>query len=146
MSHFFYFSAVFEELANLSCQELLFNHILKECQIPKVLQTIRKKADTILISVHLKSNSHFPKKIIFICFNDSPSKMLRNAFLFHLKSSFVLKMFEFLSWLFGHVGKRFGWKDKVNFATYDVATWLTKNYNRHIAQYLKAARLWNLVS
>ena len=40
------------------------------------------------VSVHLKSDSHLPKKICFICFNDSPSKMMKNGFLFHLKSSF----------------------------------------------------------
>ena len=36
----------------------------------------------------LKSDSHLPKKFFIICFNDSPSKMMKNAFLFHLKSSF----------------------------------------------------------
>ena len=41
----------------------------------------------------LKSNSHFQKKI-FICFNDSPSKMMKNAFYFILKVLFVLKMFK----------------------------------------------------
>ena len=43
----------------------------------------------------LKSDSDLPKKI-FICFNDSPSKMMKNAF-FILKALFVLKIFEFLS-------------------------------------------------
>ena len=40
-----------------------------------------------------------------ICFNDSPSKMMKNAFYFILKALFVLKIFRFLSWPFGHVGK-----------------------------------------
>ena len=32
------------------------------------------------------------------------------------------------------------WKDKVNFKIYDVTTWLTNNYNTHIAQYLAKQR------
>ena len=44
---FSYFSAVFEKLANISSQELLFNHTLKECLISKDLQIIRKKADIV---------------------------------------------------------------------------------------------------
>ena len=50
----------------------------------------------------LKSDSHIPKKKI-ICFDDSPSKMLKNVFYFILKVLFVLRIFKFLSWLFGHV-------------------------------------------
>ena len=33
----------------------------------------------------------------FICFNDSPSKMMKNALSFILKALFVLKIFNFLS-------------------------------------------------
>ena len=45
---------------------------------------------------------------------------------------FVLKIFKFLSWLFGHVEKRLDEKGKVNLKIYDVATWLTSNCNAHI--------------
>ena len=48
-----------------------------------------------LISI-LKWDSHLPKKII-ICFNDSPSKIMKNALYFILKAIFVLKIFKFLS-------------------------------------------------
>ena len=41
--------------------------------------------------------------MFFICFNDSPSKMMKNAFYFILKALSVLKIFKFLSWLFRHV-------------------------------------------
>ena len=41
----------------------------------------------------------------YICFNDSPSKTIKNAFYFILRALFVLKIFKCLSWLFGHVGK-----------------------------------------
>ena len=45
------------------------------------------------------------KKIFVICFKESPFKMMKNAFYFILKVFFVLKIFEFLSWLFGLVEK-----------------------------------------
>ena len=36
---------------------------------------------------------------------ESPLKMMKKAFYFTLKALFVLKIFKFLSWLFGHVEK-----------------------------------------
>ena len=66
--------------------------------------------------------------------------MMKNAFYFTLKAAFVLKIFKFLSWLFGHVGKRLDQKDKVNFKIFDVTTCLTNNCNTHINQYLKNKR------
>ena len=62
--------------------------------------------------------------------------MMKNAFYFTLKALFVLKIFKFLSWLFGHVEKRLDQKDKVDFEIHDVTIWLTSNLNTHIAQYL----------
>ena len=44
----------------------------------------------------LKLGSHLPKVFIIICFNDSPSKMIKNAFYFIFKTLFVLKIFKFL--------------------------------------------------
>ena len=55
-----------------------------------------------VIKVNLKSDSHLPKKNIY--FNDSPSKMMKNAY-FILKAICVLKIFKFLSWIFGHAEK-----------------------------------------
>ena len=57
--------------------------------------------------------------------------MMKNAFYFILKALFVLKIFKFLSRLFGHVKK-----DKVNFKIHNVTTWFINNYNTRIAQYL----------
>ena len=51
----------------------------------------------------LKADSHLPKRNF--CFNDSPSKMMKNAFYFILKALFFLEIFKFLSRLFGYVGK-----------------------------------------
>ena len=53
----------------------------------------------------LKSDSHLLKKNWFICFNESPLKMIENAFYFILKALFGFNIFKFFSWLFGHVEK-----------------------------------------
>ena len=42
------------------------------------------------------------KKVCFIYFNESPLKMMKNAFHFMLKALFVLKILKYLSWLFRH--------------------------------------------
>ena len=51
----------------------------------------------------LKPVSHLSKIITFICFNENPLKMMKNAFYFILKALFVLKILKFLSRRFGHV-------------------------------------------
>ena len=50
------------------------------------------------VNVSLKTESH-------LCFIESPLKMMKNAFYFILKALFVLKIYKFLSRLFGHVEK-----------------------------------------
>ena len=45
--------------------------------------------------------------------------MMKNEFYFMLKAIFVYKMFKFLSWVFGHVGKRLDKKATVNFKIYE---------------------------
>ena len=45
--------------------------------------------------------------------------MIKNTFYFTLKPLFFLKIFKFLSWLFGHAEKRLDYKDKVRFKIYD---------------------------
>ena len=44
------------------------------------------------------------KKIF--CFNESFLKVMKNAFHITLKDLFVLKIFKFLSWIFGRVEKQ----------------------------------------
>ena len=46
-----------------------------------------------------------PSKKICYLVNIKPFKNDEKCFLFHLKTLFVLKIFEFLSQLIGHVGK-----------------------------------------
>ena len=55
-----------------------------------------------------------------------------SVFYIILKDIFLIKIFKFSFWLFGHVEN--GLKDKVNFKIYDVII-LINNYNTHIAQY-----------
>ena len=59
------FSADFEKLANISSQELS----LRECLISKNIQIIRKKADTVLISVYLSCAAKI-FKVILQCVRD----------------------------------------------------------------------------
>ena len=66
---------------------------------------------TYFMCILLKSDSQLSKQIFLICFNDSPSKVMKNAFYFILKALSVLKIFKFLPWLFGHVGKT-AWLEK----------------------------------
>ena len=61
--------------------------------------------------------------------------MMKNAFYFIIKALSVLKVFNFLSWLFDHVEKQLDEKDKVNSKIYDVTTLITYNYNTHIVLY-----------
>ena len=68
------------------------------------------------VFIRALSQTQLPKKII-ICFNDSPSKMMKKSCFFHLKSSF-LKVFKYLSQLF--------------FEIYDITAWLTNNCNTHM--------------
>ena len=51
------------------------------------------------IKMLLKADSHLPKN------DESPLKKMKTAFYFILKAYFVLNIFEFKSWLFGHVEK-----------------------------------------
>ena len=64
------------------------------------------------------------QKSYFICLNESPLKILKNAFYFFLKALFFLKIFNFFPDFFGHVTK---WlvNFKVNFKICDV-TYLEK--------------------
>ena len=59
--------------------------------------------------------------------------MMKGAFYFALKAFFVLKIFNFFSWLSGQVEKQLDQKDKVSFKFYDVTAWETSNCKIHIA-------------
>ena len=60
------------------------------------------------------------KKVVFICFDESPLKMIKNAFYVMLKALYILEIFTFLSRLFGYVEK---------LLDDDVIDWTTNNYD-----------------
>ena len=64
----------------------------------------------------LKSDFYFPKKNFFICFSESPLKMMKMLFSFSRYLNFSLD-FLFMQ------KKQLDQKDKVNFKIYDVTTW-----------------------
>ena len=77
---------------------------------------------------------------------ESPLKMMKNAFYFTSKALFVVKIFRFLSRLFGHVAKRLHYNVKVTFKLYDITAWLTNNCypiyrevkeKTHVTQYIE---------
>ena len=76
----------------------------------------------------------FTFHFLFIYFNDSPSKMMKNTFYLILKDLFVIKIFSlsryliFVLTLWSCRENRL--KDKGNFKIYDVTT-LTSNYDTH---------------
>ena len=76
------------------------------------------------------------KKQFFTFFNEFSLKLMKNAFYFILKAFFVLKIFKFLPWIFGHVEKT-AWLEngKVNFKIYVDTAWLMNSYNTHIVYY-----------
>ena len=74
------------------------------------------------------------KKSCFICFNESPLKVikvkkLKNASYLILKALFVLKIFKFCLDFLVISEKWLDQKDKVTFKIYDVPTWLINNFN-----------------
>ena len=68
------------------------------------------------------------KKKLFLFVNESPLKVMKNAFYFILKVLFVLKIFKFKF--------KISKKAKFNFIIYDVINWKTNNCNTLIAKYL----------
>ena len=77
---------------NLSPAHLIKNFPHCKANLPKLHNFI------------LKSDSHLPKKVD-ICLIERPLKMIKKMLYFILKALVTLKIFKFLSRLFGHVGK-----------------------------------------
>ena len=72
--------------------------------------------------MNLKSDSHLPRLILFICFNDSSLKMMKNVFYFIFKALFVLKIFNFCLDFLVMWKKQLHEENKVNFNIFDVKT------------------------
>ena len=62
-------------------------------------RTLVRKRDPMVTS--LKFDPNLGGRVCFICLNESPLQMMKNAFYFILKALFVLKIFKFFSWFFG---------------------------------------------
>ena len=70
------------------------------------------------------------KKNCFICVNESPLKKNEKCFLFHLKSSFRSQGI----WIVVLTFRKTAWLEyQFNIKFYNVTTWMTNNYNTHIA-------------
>ena len=54
---------------------------------------------------HIKVGLAATKTLAFICFNESPLRMWKNAYYFALKTLVVFEIFTFLSLIFGNVKK-----------------------------------------
>ena len=111
-------------------------------------RSLKVLVELILVG-NLKSWTLTFQKKFFICFNDSPSKMMKNAFNFILKAFFILKIFKFLSWLFRHVEKT-AWLERQgqfpNWWRYNLVSKELQNIYCSISHELKAIRQRNLVS
>ena len=68
----------------------------------------------------LKSDSHLPKNVFIICFNESPSNIMKNAFYFILKLFLFSRYFSFCLDFLEMQRKRLDQKYKINFKIYDV--------------------------
>ena len=47
-------------------------------------------------TMYLKGGFSPSKKVVFICFSESPLKAMKTAFYFMLKALFILEIFQFL--------------------------------------------------
>ena len=75
----------------------------------------------------LKSDSHLSKNVCFICFIESPLKMMKNASYFILRTVLVLKILNFCYESLVMLKKRLDLKNMVNFKIYDIKTLLANN-------------------
>ena len=80
---------------------------------------------TFLVKVGLLSF----KENRFIYVNESPLKIMKNVFLFHVESTFTSQVFKFLSWLLGRIEKnRMIRNIRLIMKIYDLTNWLANTY------------------
>ena len=65
--------------------------------IKLIMFILKKCVPDLNLRGHVKEGLSPSNKFISVCFNESPLKMMKNAFYFILKALFVLKIFKFLS-------------------------------------------------
>ena len=79
------------------------NGILKICKMFKNDMKFTRTARWMISKIINNYRTLTLQKICFICFNENPLKITKNAFYFILKSLLVLKIFKFLCCFFCHV-------------------------------------------
>ena len=79
------------------------NGILKICEMFKNDVKFTRTARWMISKIINNYRTLTLQKICFICFNENPLKITKNAFYFILKSLLVLKIFKFLCCFFCHV-------------------------------------------
>ena len=62
---------------------------------------------------------------------------MMNVFISSEKLFSFLRYLKFFPDFFCYIEKQLDRKAKVNFKIYGITNWKTKNYNKHIARYLK---------
>ena len=125
----FFFISVFFLLLNLVvCILILMLHFFFSRQSYAILYAIvwKKNRRKELKMISVRTITIPSKKNCVICFIENSLKMMKNAFYFILKALFVLKIFKFLSWLFGHVEKK-TWLERTGLFQNSWFPWLTNN-------------------
>ena len=105
-----------------------------ECLLTKSVKTINKPILSKITKEKLNTDSLLSRKLFYLL-QWKPFKMMKVVFYFNLKSSSHSQDIDFFLDFLVMQQKRLDEKDKINFKIYDVPTWLTNNYNTHIAQY-----------
>ena len=98
---------VFWLMINLTRVLIVINFVSKQMRDKSFLEKLRYHANKEItmqyfLPILLKGTLSGRREFLI---TESPLKMMKNAFYFTLKAIFVLKIFRFLSWLFGHVEK-----------------------------------------
>ena len=100
------------------------------------------------VYLHLKV-SCLPKKTLLFASMIALQKWWKMLFYFILKVLFILKIYKFLSWLFGHVGKT-AWLERKGYLR---NSWHHNLVNKQlqytccpISHEVKTTRQWNLVN
>ena len=70
-------------------------HFFLSCKGNAKKTQIKEKNKEQFFRANVKLDSHLLKEF-FICFNESPLKIMKNTFYFILKALLVLKIFKFL--------------------------------------------------
>ena len=80
---------------------LAFIHFFDISLLSFIIKFVFLSFSFLYLMTYLSWTLTFYKKIFYL----ARWKMMKNAFYFIVKALFVLKVFKFLSWLFGYIGK-----------------------------------------